>query len=203
MKRKLASLLAAGMLLAALTACGGNTAGDTGSAENPDNAGSEAAPAGDGVYAEDGQGVGSPGDTVHTYFFDFVVGDTYLCDTFAGHSPADGNKLLVVEMTVTNTSGTSLPMFDTDFMVLWDSEDGEDSAYAVPITLDPDTWEEVDIVSEEQLPHSYQLAIDEAEHGLLVYEVPAGSGEFAVAHLEMFDDDSFGDTFYVYFTVEP
>ena len=38
--------------------------------------------------------------------------------------------------------------------------------------------------------------------GLLVYEVPAGNRDFSISYLEQFDDNSEGDTFFVFFTAE-
>ena len=35
------------------------------------------------------------------------------------------------------------------------------------------------------------------------YEVPAGFQDFSISYQEMFSDDSYGDTFFVFFTAEP
>lgn len=57
-------------------------------------------------------------------------------------------------------------------------------------------------MAEEQLPAEYELAVNETRTGDLVFDVPAGEKDFSISHLELFDDDSEGDTFFVYFTAE-
>ncbi len=42
----------------------------------------------------------------------------------------------------------------------------------------------------------------EARTGDLVFDVPADEKDFSISHLELFDDDSDGDTFFVFFTAE-
>ncbi len=180
MKRVSAALLAM-VLLLALAGCGGSS--DT-----------EKGPG----YAEDGYAEGRIGDTMHTYFFDYTVNSAYVCTEFAGYVPADGNELLVAEITVKNTRTKTVTMVDVDFQAQWNG-DGDDD-YAWPITLD------VDPVSEEQLPAQYDLGVDQERTGLLVYEVPAGNKDFSISTVEWFDDGSeegeMGDTFFVFFTAE-
>ena len=57
-------------------------------------------------------------------------------------------------------------------------------------------------MSDEQLPESYELAINEEKTGLLVFEVPEGEKDFSISYLELFDDDSEGDVYFVFFTAE-
>ena len=57
-------------------------------------------------------------------------------------------------------------------------------------------------LTDEQLPGTYPLSVDEEVTGLLVYEVPAGNRDFSISYLEQFDDNSEGDTFFVFFTAE-
>ena len=71
---------------------------------------------------------------MHTMFFDFTVTGAYLAEEYEGYQPAEGNQLLVADITVKNTFEQSIEMYDTDFQVQWD--DGDD-AYAYPITQ---TW---------------------------------------------------------------
>ena len=44
--------------------------------------------------------------------------------------------------------------------------------------------------------------MDEEVRGLLVYEVPEGYQDFSISHMEYFDDESTGDTFFVFFTAK-
>lgn len=158
MKQRLFALAAAVVMALGLTACGGS-----------------------------GSSEGRTGDTMETYFFDFTVNSAYLTSDYAGHTPAEGNVLLVADITVKNTFQQSIEMYDTDFQVQWD--DGDD-AYAYPITTDMETYTEVDPVGENQLPGTYSLAVDEERTGELVYEVPSGFADFSIAYLEQFVDDS-------------
>lgn len=155
--------------------------------ENEEEQESEEDQDSEGAYEE-----GRFGDTMETYFFDYTVNSAYLCDEYNGYLPADGNRLLVAEATVKNTFYESIEMYDTDFQVQWNT-DGEDD-YDVPITYYTDP------VSDDQLPAVYELSVNEEKTGLLVFEVPEGYKDFSVSYLEMFDDDSEGDVFFVYFT---
>ena len=174
MRQKLFALAMATMMALGLTACGGS-----------------------------GTSEGRTGDTMETFFFDFTVNSAYLTKDYEGYTPAEGNALLVADITVKNTNQKSIEMYDTDFQIQWD--DGDD-AFAYPITINTETYEELDPVGDSQLPGTYTLAVDEERTGELVYEVPAGFTDFSIAYLEQFVDEdgneSTGDTFFVYFTAE-
>ena len=147
------------------------------------------------IYAQDGYGEGRMGDVMHSYFFDFTVNSAYLCDEFEGYVPSqEGYRLLVTDVTVHNTHISSIPMFDSDFQVQWSSDAAD--AFELPITY------EADQVSARQLPTEYELAVDEEREGLLVFEVPQGEKDFSISYLEVFDDSTEGDVFFVFFTAE-
>lgn len=146
----------------------------------------------DGISSEGDYKEGRMGDTMRTYFFDYTVNSAYVCEEFEGYQPAEGNDLLVADVTVKNTFNESIPMFDSDFQVQWNSDAEED--YDVPISYYGNE------VSDEQLPESYELAINEEKTGLLVFEVPEGEKDFSISYLELFDDDSEGDVYFVYFS---
>ena len=171
MKKRLFALAAAAVMLLGLTACGG------------------------------GSNEGRTGDTMETYFFDFTVNSAYLTSDYAGYTPAEGNVLLVADITVKNTFQQSFEMYDVDFQAQWD--DGDD-AFAYPITTDMETFTEREPVGENQLPGTYLMAVDEERSGELVYEVPAGHADFSISYLEQFVDDageeSTGEVYFVYFT---
>ena len=176
MKKRLLTAALALTLALGLTACGG----DGGSNE------------------------GRVDDTMETYFFDFTVNSAYLTNDYEGYTPAEGNTLLVADITVKNTFQESIEMYDIDFQAQW-GEEGED-AYAYPITTDMETFTELDPVGENQLPGTYPMAVDEERNGELVYEVPAGHVDFSISYLEQFVDDageeSTGEVYFVYFTAE-
>ena len=151
-----------------------------------------------------GNNEGRVDDTMETYFFNFTVNGAYLTNDYEGYTPAEGNTLLVADITVKNTFQESIEMYDIDFQAQW-GEEGED-AYAYPITTDMETFTELDPVGENQLPGTYPMAVDEERTGELVYEVPAGHVDFSISYLEQFVDDageeSTGEVYFVYFTAE-
>ena len=201
---------------AALTACsmpGGSgsvadsSAPDSSASDSsaPDSSTAAEEPAesdpGETISSEDGYGEGRIGDTMQTYFFDYTVNSAYTCTEFAGTTPAEGSMFLVADVTVRNTDNRSIEMYDTDFQAQWGSDGEED--FRVPITYDTENQMDLPTLTDEQLPSTYTLAVDEERTGLLVYEVPAGFQDFSISYQEMFSDDSYGDTFFVFFTAEP
>ena len=144
-------------------------------------------------------------DTMHTMFFDFTVTGAYLAEEYEGYQPAEGNQLLVADITVKNTFRESIEMYDTDFQAQW-GEDEDPEACSIPITTDPETFTELEPVGGDQLPGTYPLAVDEERSGQLVYEVPQGYVDFSLSYLELYDDGSeeenTGDTYFVFFTAQ-
>lgn len=142
---------------------------------------------------KNGDKEGYIGDTMSTYWFDFTVDDAYSCAEYEGYAAGSGKKLVVVSMTLKNTCGHSVDMWDTDFPILWGGEDDGDLDY--PIAP----------VSDEQLLLEYSLGINQSKSGVLVYEVPDSYRDFSVAFLEVFEDANDengqdGDLFFVDFT---
>ena len=185
MKRRLIPAL---LLILVLTACGGDSSGGSGAAGSGE------------VWAEDGYAEARIGDVVHSYFMDFTVNSAYTTADYHGHTAPEGMQVLVVEMTVTNTFKESLPMWDDDFQAQWTASE-ETEEFAWPIT-EAEDGSDLDTVSDEQLPATYELAVKESRTGTLVYDVPADEKDFSISHLEFFDDGSEGDTFFVFFTAE-
>lgn len=177
------------LLLLLLCACGGGA-----------DSGGPADSGGREVRAEDGYAEARVGDLIHSYFMDFTVNSAYTTSDYHGHTAPEGRKVLVVNMTVKNTFSESIPMYDDDFQGQW-STSPETDEFAWPITEGPDGGA-LDTVAEEQFPAEYELAVDESRTGTLVFDVPAEEKDFSVAHLELFDDKSEGDTFFVYFTAK-
>lgn len=206
MKKFVSLVLATVVTAAVLTGCGSNgtltgssSSFSSGSSSSGSSSSSPAASSSAGTqvgYPDDnGNAEGRLGDTMHTYFFDYTVNSAYLCDEYEGYTPADGYEILVADITVKNTSTSTLPMYDTDFQIQWNDE--ADDAYGFPITLDLN-----DVLNDQMLPGEYDLAIAKSINGLLVYEVPAGNNDFSISYLEMFDDDTTGDVFFVYFSAD-
>lgn len=168
--KKLAALLLAVVMATSVIGCGGSAGGV--------------------VRPKNGLAEGKIGNTMRTYWFDFSVNSAYLCDSFSGYDAADGYNLLVVDITVTNTFSEILPMFDSDFWIDWDPDD--DDAYAYPV-------ENASSLNSNILPGEYYLMVDETENGLLLYEIPDGNTDLAIAYMELTDQNETGDFFVVYF----
>ena len=195
MKKRFSLLLAVLLIAGLLFGC-------TGSEEKEDNpTPASTTPA---VAAKDADGDvmnGRIGELVETYFYTFKIDDAYLCHDYHGYKPQDGMELLVVHIEIENAVNFSIPMADYDFQATW--SDTSDDALAWPITSDPETFEEVPVVSEAQLPYEYELAIGEKRSGDLVYEVPQGEKDFYISAIDDFADEEVEGNFYcVCFTPE-
>ena len=189
--RRLLPLTLALLLLLTLPACGFSAyVGGSGGEES--GGGTE-------IYAEDGFGEARIGDLVHSRFMDFTVNSAYTTSAYHGHSAPEGKQVLVVEMTIKNTFKESLPMYDDDFQGQW-SASTETDEFAWPITEGEDG--DLDTVAEEQLPAEYELKVNETRTGTLAFGVPGDEKDFSISHMELFSDDSEGDTFFVFFTAE-
>ncbi len=144
---------------------------------------------------KDGFAEGELGSTMRTYFFDYTVNSAYLCDTYEGYEAAEDYELLVANITVLNTGKSEVEMYDSDFQIQW-GDNSSDDAFEFSLTF---YTEDGQGLSAEMLPGTYTLASKESRTGVLVAEVPAGHTEFSISYRELFDDDSAGDTFFVYF----
>lgn len=178
--KKLATILLAVLMTATLAGCGSP---DSGSASTG--------------YAQDGYAEGKIGDTMHTYFFDYTVNSAYTCSQYETYTPSEGNELLVADVTIKNTFNDKVVMFDSDFQAQWG--DDSDEAFVAPVTYYLD---ETETVGPDVLPYEYTLQKDESRTGLLVFEVPQGKSEYSISYVEYFDDDTEGDTFFVFFNAE-
>jgi len=144
------------------------------------------------IYADDeGYAEGTFGDTFSTKWFDFTVNSAEIVDSYGTLKGSDGYVYLVVNTTITNTCGETIPMFANDFQITWG--DGNDD-YAAPINsmLDLNT-------QENMFATEYELAADETKTGDSVFKVPEGNTYFAYSFLEYLDDNTTGDIFVVYF----
>lgn len=151
-----------------------------------------------GYPNKNGYAEGRMGDTMHTYFFDYTINSAYICDTYEGYTPtfsSNADALVVAEITVKNTHNKSIDMYDSDFQIQW----GEQDAYEYPITLYLKSGE---TIGKNMLPDIYRLAVNESRTGVIVFEVPSGKNDFSISYKEYFDNDTTGDTFFVFFSAE-
>lgn len=135
-----------------------------------------------------GKTEGEVGTTLKTSWFDFTVNSAEEADSYADYTAAEGNKLVVVEVTETNTSDDELPMGTFDFML----DDPADTEYYVEAMAPLDS---------NMMPEEFYLAAGETVTYTLVFEVPAASSNFTLVFVEYGIDssgnESTGDTFKV------
>lgn len=152
----------------------------------------------DGLYRQTDGGLG---DTLSNMFFDFTVNSATVVDSYDGYTAADGNKLLVCDMTLENTFGEALPMFDSDFQIQWGPGE-EDYAYSVdPVETDADG-----MPTNSQMPLSWEMPDGAVETYDLLFEVPADATNFDLVYLEQYVDsdgnEGQGDIFTVSFALD-
>lgn len=144
---------------------------------------------------EDGYAEGYLHDTMRNAFFDFVINSAEITTDYKGITPAEGKELLVVNITMENTTSNSVPMFDTDFFLY--QRNDEENPYIDPITAaDPE------LKADGMLGSEYSIGIHETVTGDLVYEVPEGQKDFVLAFEEYFENEEYGDIFVVLFTAK-
>lgn len=118
-------------------------------------------------------------DVMTTAFFQLAINSVNVVDELEGYVPNDGYKFMVVNVSITNTFGSEIPMYDADFAMLWAEDEG---AY-------PDT----DFT--DALPAEYDIADGETTTGNLVYIVPADKTNFILQYYDLWDDDFEGNTY--------
>lgn len=142
-------------------------------------------PAGGGEY--------QVGETVSTAWFDYTVKQVQAADSYEDRAAGQGERLVVAELTLTNTFEQAVPMFDADFQLYWGAEGQEEMV--LPL----------EAFCQAQLPSEYDLDVRESRTGTLVYQVPAEAGNFTLAFLEVFengtDQGEDGDLFLIRFTL--
>lgn len=127
------------------------------------------------------------GDKISTDFFDYTPKSAEAADSYEGYTPAEGNKLVVVNMTIKNTQTYSMPMSLYDFQIQWGNGDDD---FDCPLEQ----------FCDGQLPDEYDIPINATAQGLLIFEVPADQKDFSLSFLEIYEDNSEGDVYFTYFT---
>lgn len=131
---------------------------------------------------------GRIGDTLKNAFFEYTVLSANYVNEYDGYRPTDGNVLLDTVIRVKNVFGETIPMFNADFQIQWGDGD-EDYGYGVEALEG----------KKDIMPQEYELARAETVTYHVVYEVPEGTSEYSISYLEIYEDNSQGDVFFVYF----
>lgn len=140
------------------------------------------------VRAQDGYAEGQIGTTFRTAFFDYSVDSVNYPSVYEGYTPDEDMQLVDIVVTIKNTFGEALPMFNSDFWIDW--LEGDDEYYDFGIEMDS---------SSTIMPSEYSLANGATCNYHIIYEVPAGVTSFAVCFEEAFEDESTGDLFATFF----
>lgn len=207
MKKYWTALLLAGVM--AMTGCGSSEpasetkeqpetpAAETTETKETEETGSREELTGTPITAdENGMAEGFVGDLFSNAFFDYKVNDVQTVDAYEGYTPAEGNKLIVVDLTIKNTFRGSTPMFASDFYIVYDWT-SENVQYADPINAEDDSK-----TLAGMLPMEYTLKINETRNGVSVYEIPAESKDVTLCFDEYFENGETGASYYVDFTVD-
>ena len=117
------------------------------------------------------------GDTVSTAWFDYTVTSSQSVGEYGGYISAEGDQLVVVELTIKSTYPQPVTMYDSDFQLAWPGM-SQDDTRCMP----------VEYYCEQQLPAEYDLAEKETRSGVLVYQVPEEETDFQFLFREVFDD---------------
>ena len=118
---------------------------------------------------------------MHTAFFDFTVESAEFVEEYAGYVPAEGKALLDTVFTIKDTYGDDLPIYHTDFQIMWG--DGEqDFGYGL-----------TGLEDETVLPEELIMNKRETVTYHIVYEVPADAREFTIGYIEIYYDETQGD----------
>lgn len=119
----------------------------------------------------------SLGDTVSTAWFDYTVTGVESTEEYGGYISAEGEQLVVVELSLKSTYPQPVTMFDSDFQLSW-ADMSQDDTRCMP----------VEYYCLQQLPSEYELAPRENRSGVLVYQVPDDQQTFYFTFQEIYDD---------------
>lgn len=204
MKRFLALTLALALALV-LAACSGSNVQsmmqDSGSSSSTPSAPADSTPASSApdAPAEDGGWIGRTsesdpgyfegrmGDRMRNVFFEYTVNSVDFPESYEGITAADGNQLLVANVTVKNVFSQNLPMSFYDFQIQWGDGD-QDFGY-----------QSEEVSGGNLMPVEYEIKRADSVTYDILYEVPADATEFSISYLEIWSDNTEGDVFFVYF----
>lgn len=142
------------------------------------------------ISADDGYADGRIGTTFKTAFFNYSVDNVAYSDSYEAYTAAEGFQLVSATITMKNTFGKVLPMYNNDFQIQWSDLGNGEEDYAFGVILDNSTT---------SMPKEWELKRGETATYTLVFEVPAAAAEFSVSYLEYYEDGTEGDVFFTYF----
>lgn len=123
-------------------------------------------------------------ETVHTALFDFTCGQAEVIDVYKSISIPEGDKLVQFQISVTNTSEETYPIYKDDFQLQWGNGDDDFCVGCEP---------EDDVM----LPDVTNLAPGESVSGLIVAKIPTDASTLTVAYQENYEDGSNANAYFV------
>lgn len=177
MKRKLTLILSLLLVLALLMGCS-TKKGENSETPEP----SESEDSTEYFY-------GYIGDTMRNVFFDFTVDEVWVSEEYM---VAEGDILLDVTVTMTNTFGEDLLMFNGDFFLSYGDGDEDYCFGSLPAGDD----------NPDNMPESWTLKKGNTITYHMYFEVPETSTDFYFVYVEYFENDTFGDYYCVQFFME-
>lgn len=138
------------------------------------------------IEAVDGYAEGRMGDILRNSFFEYNVKSAQYVKEYAGYKPQDGYVLVDAVVEIKNIFGEPIPMFYDDFQIQW-SDGDKDFGYSI------------EAIDDTMIPDEFELKRGETKEYHCVYEVPEGYTDYSISYLEIFEDKTEGDVFFVYF----
>ena len=125
-----------------------------------------------------------PEETVSTALFDFTVSEAQPLTEYPGVTIPEGERLISLMMTVTNTSEETLPLFAQDFQFHWGEEA---SAFGGCL----------DALDDQMMPYAQDLAPGTSGGGLVLVLVPRDCTTLTVAYGEQHADGTAAGRYFV------
>ncbi len=119
----------------------------------------------------------SVGESVSTMFFELTVNSAQSADTYSDFIPGDENyKIVVINVTYTNTTTSDIEMYDSDFVLLL-NDAGTETAYVY------------DAFTDEMMPGSETLKPGQAATYDLLFCVPKETSSFIMMYEEVYSQE--------------
>lgn len=125
-----------------------------------------------------------PEETVSTALFDFTVSEAQPLTEYPGVTIPEGQRLISLMMTVTNTGADTLPLFARDFQFQW-GEGEQDFGCCL------------DALDDAMMPYAQDLAPGDRGGGLVLVLVPQDCTALTVAYAEQRADGTVAGTYFV------
>ena len=132
-------------------------------------------------------------ESLKSEFFEYSVKSAKVVSELPDGSTAEDedDKILIVEVAVENIFREEIPMFSSDFELVYDG-----------MTDDYDGIPLEEGFLEDQFEDSWDMPKGDSQTGTLLFIVPSGVTEFGLKYLEIWEDDFEGNTYTIHFTAE-